>query len=65
MVYKTERRQRGKRERVGRDARLYGEKLEGNKREVESSEEWITRNERSREERIIGQRDERAEQNSE
>lgn len=35
--------------------------MEGNK----SSEEWITRNERSREERIIGQRDERAEQNSE
>lgn len=30
-------------------------------REVESSEERITRDERSREERIIGRRDERAE----
>lgn len=37
----------------------------GNKREVEKSEEQATRNERSREERIIGQRDERAEQKSE
>lgn len=32
---------------------------------MENSEERIPRNERSREERIIGQRDERAEQNSE
>lgn len=41
-----------------------GKKLEGNKRGkrgVESSEERITRDERSREERIIGGRDERAE----
>lgn len=44
--------------------RVYGEKLEGNKRGkrgVESSEERITRDERSREERIIGGRDGRAE----
>lgn len=32
--------------------------MEGNNREVESREEQIIRNERSREERIIGQRDE-------
>lgn len=32
--------------------------MEGNNREVESREEQITRNERSRKERIIGQRDE-------
>lgn len=48
----------------GGGVRGCGKKLEGNKRGkrgVESSEERITRDERSREERIIGGRDERAE----
>lgn len=43
---------------------VHREKLEGNKRGkrgVESNEERITRDEGSREERIIGGRDERAE----